>query len=85
MQVNLKEILIGLEGLKARGNIDIEIEGIAFNSKEVKENYLFVAIKGFETDGHKYVEEALEKGAKAILIEEGCDLKSLWLETQEKH
>ena len=75
--MNLKEILIGLEGLKARGNIDIEIEGIAFNSKEVKENYLFVAIKGFETDGHKYVEEALEKGAKAILIEEGCDLKSL--------
>lgn len=75
--MNLKEALIGLEGLKARGNIDIEIEGIAFNSKEVKENYLFVAIKGFETDGHKYVEEALEKGAKAILIEEGCDLKSL--------
>lgn len=75
--MNLKEGLIGLEGLKARGNIDIEIEGIAFNSKEVKENYLFVAIKGFETDGHKYVEEALEKGAKAILIEEGCDLKSL--------
>lgn len=75
--MNLKEVLIGLEGLKARGNIDIEIEGIAFNSKEVKENYLFVAIKGFETDGHKYVEEALEKGAKAILIEEGCDLKSL--------
>lgn len=75
--MNLKEVLIGLEGLKARGNIDIEIEGIAFNSKEVKENYLFVAIKGFETDGHKYVEEALGKGAKAILIEEGCDLKSL--------
>lgn len=75
--MNLKEVLIGLEGLKARGNIDIEIEGIAFNSKEVKENYLFVAIKGFETDGHKYVEEALKKGAKAILIEEGCDLKAL--------
>ncbi len=75
--MNLKEVLIGLEGLKARGNIDIEIEGIAFNSKEVKENYLFVAIKGFETDGHKYVKEALEKGAKAILIEEGCDLKAL--------
>ncbi len=75
--MNLKEVLIGLEGLKARGNIDIELEGIAFNSKEVKENYLFVAIKGFETDGHKYVKEALEKGAKAILIEEGCDLKAL--------
>ena len=31
--MNLKEMLIGLDGLKAKGNIDIEITGIAFNSK----------------------------------------------------
>ena len=74
--MNLKSLLIGLEGLKAKGNLDIDIKGIACNSKEVKEGDLFVAIKGFETDGHKYIEEALENGAIAILIEEGCDLKS---------
>ena len=74
--MNLKSLLIGLEGLKAKGNLDIDIKGIACNSKEVKEGYLFVAIKGFETDGHIYIEEALKNGAIAILIEEGCDLKS---------
>ena len=55
--MNLKEMLIGLDGLKAKGNIDIEITGIAFNSKEVQKGYLFVAIKGFETDGHEYIKE----------------------------
>lgn len=75
--MNLKEMLIGLEGLKARGKIELDIKGIAFNSKEIQDGYIFVAIKGFETDGHKFVEEAIENGAVAIVIQEGCDLKSL--------
>ena len=74
--MKLKELLLGLEGLKARGDLDIDIKGIACNSKKVEEGYLFVAIKGFEQDGHKFINEAIENGAIAILIEEGCDLKS---------
>ena len=74
--MKLKDLLIGLEGLKARGNLDINIKGIACNSNKVEEGDLFVAIKGFEYDGHKFIDEAIEKGATAILIEEGCDLKS---------
>ena len=58
--MRLKEMLVGLEGLKAKGNLDIDIKGIAFNSKEIKEGYVFVAIKGFETDGHNYINEAIE-------------------------
>ena len=73
--MRLKEMLVGLEGLKAKGNLDIDIKGIAFNSKEIKEGYVFVAIKGFETDGHNYINEAIELGASAIIIEEGCNLK----------
>ena len=74
--MKLKEMLVGLEGLKAKGDLDVEIKGISSNSKEVKEGDLFVAIKGFEVDGHKFVNDAIEKGASAIIIEEGCDLKS---------
>ena len=38
--MELKKILLGLEGIKAKGNLDLEIEGIENNSKEVKgENY----------------------------------------------
>ena len=74
--MKLRDLLIGLNGLKARGDLDIDIKGIACNSNDVKEGDLFVAIKGFEYDGHKFINEAIEKGVAAILIEEGCDLKS---------
>ena len=57
--MELKKILVGLEGIKAKGNVDLEIKGIEKNSKEVKEGYMFIAIKGFSTDGHKYVESAI--------------------------
>lgn len=75
--MKLKEMLVGLEGLKAKGNLDIEIKGISSNSKEIKEGYAFVAIKGFATDGHKYISNAVEQGAIAIIIEEGCNLKEI--------
>ena len=74
--MKLKELLLGLEGLKARGDLDTEIKGIQYNSKKVKQGDLFVAIKGFKQDGHEFINEAIENGAIAILIEEGCDLKS---------
>jgi len=73
--LKLKELLVGLEELKAKGDLDIEISGIEKNSKEIKEGYLFVAVKGFSADGHKYIEDAINNGAVAIIIEEGCDLK----------
>ena len=73
--MNLKNILSGLKELKAKGNLDIEIEGIESNSKNVKQNFLFVAIKGFTTDGHDYIKNAIENGAIAIAVEEGFNLK----------
>ncbi len=75
--MELKRMLIGLEGLKVKGNLEIDIKGIEKNSKQVKEGYLFVAIKGFSVDGHNYIEDAINQGVSAIMIEEGCNLKSI--------
>ena len=75
--MELKKILIGLEGLKVRGDLNKEIKGIEKNSKEVKEGYLFIAIKGFAVDGHQFIENAIENGATAIMIEEGCNIKGI--------
>ena len=75
--MELKRILAGLEGLKAKGDINIDIEGIENNSQNVKDNYLFIAVKGYSTDGHNYIEDAVKLGAKAILVEEGCDIKKI--------
>ena len=75
--MELKKILLGLEGIKAKGNVDIDIKGIEKNSKEVKDGYMFIAIKGFSTDGHQFVESAIKSGAKCVMLQEGCELKSL--------
>ena len=69
--MQLKNILAGIENLKVRGNLDINIENIKNNSKDVKENDLFVAIKGFDSDGHLHITEAVENGAIAIIAEQG--------------
>lgn len=75
--MKLKEMLVGLEGLKVKGDLELEIKGLESNSKKVKKNYLFIAIKGFDVDGHQYISDAIKKGAIAVIIEEGCDLKAL--------
>ena len=74
--MKLKQMLVGLEGLKVKGDLEIDIKGIEKNSKEVKNGYFFIAIKGFSVDGHSYIEDAIKSGATAIMIQEGCDLKS---------
>ena len=69
--MELKKVLAGLEGIKAKGNLDINIENIESDSRKVTKNSLFVAIKGFDTDGHNYIEQAIENGAIAIMIQDG--------------
>ena len=75
--MKLKNILVGIEGLKARGDLDKEVDGIERDSKKVKENFIFVAIKGFTADGHEYIQSAIENGATVIVVEEGHNIKSL--------
>ena len=77
--MELKKVLIGIDDLKAKGNLDIEIEGLDSNSKNIKKGYMFIAIKGFSVDGHKYIEDAVNAGAKVVMVEEGYDLKSIKL------
>ncbi len=45
-------------------------KGITANSKEVKEGYIFVAIRGTQKDGHDFIEEAVNRGAKIIVLED---------------
>lgn len=75
--MNLKNILSGITGIKAKGDIDIEIEKLTSNSKEVTKGSLFIAIKGFETDGHEYIEDAIKNGAIAVMIQEGYDYRKI--------
>ncbi len=67
--MKLKNILIGIENLKAKGDLEQDIIGIESNSKKVQPGYIFVAIKGFSFDGHQYIEEAVKNGAIAVVVE----------------
>lgn len=75
--MKLKSILKGIKDIRAKGNIDIEIDKITIDSRTVEKNTLFIAIKGFETDGHEYIEKAISNGATAIMIQEGYNYKEL--------
>ena len=75
--MNLKKILIGIEGIKAKGEIDREVKTIENDSRKVVEGSMFFAIKGFTTDGTKYIESAIENGAKVILVDDTFDVKSI--------
>ena len=68
--MDLRAILIGIQGLKARVNFNINIPNITSDSREVQPGDLFVAIKGFEVDGHNYIKQATDAGAKAVLVNE---------------
>ena len=76
----LKNTLVGLDGLKAKGSLDIDITGIESNCDNIQNGNMFVAIKGSEVDGHDYISKAIENGATAIMVEEGCDLKKIKLQ-----
>lgn len=53
---------------------DIDITSIAYDSRKVKDGSVFVCIKGFETDGHKYAKMAVENGAAIIVAEDRIDV-----------
>lgn len=66
----LRELLSGIE---YSGEVDgtLEIKGISYNTATLKPGELFVALRGYKTDGHSFIPQAREKGAAAVLGEEG--------------
>ncbi len=67
--MNLKEIIVNCNLIDILGNKDIDITNLSFDSRTVTPGTLFVAVKGTQVDGHDYIENAIEKGAIAIVCE----------------
>ncbi len=66
----LKDIIKDSGVLSLRGSGSIGMSGISADSREVREGWLFVAVKGFASDGHDYIGKAIENGAEAIVYED---------------
>jgi len=66
----LSDILDGLAFTELQGSADMEISAIVFDSRKVVPNCLFVAIRGTQSDGHDYIEQAMSQGAVAVICED---------------
>jgi UDP-N-acetylmuramoyl-L-alanyl-D-glutamate--2,6-diaminopimelate ligase len=66
----LADILQNVILQKTIGETEIEINNIQFDSRKVENGCVFVATRGTASDGHQYIQMAIEKGAKAIVCEE---------------
>lgn len=65
----LEELIKGLKTVSVCGQTDIEITGVNIDSRRIKEGHLFIAQRGTQVDGHKFIPKVIELGAKAVLCE----------------
>lgn len=72
----LKELLTGLTYKIISGNADTLINDIVFDSRKVQAGCLFAAIRGTQVDGHRYISQAVDSGAKCIVCEETPEMIS---------
>ncbi len=71
--MKLSEIIKELKAVSIIGNDNPEITSVTNDSRQCTEGTLFVAVRGFQTDGHKFVSSAVQNGASAIVCEEALD------------
>ena len=67
--MKLKDILANCNLIEIKGDKDLDITSLSFDSRKVEPGTLFIAVKGTQVDGHAYIENAVEKGAIAIVCE----------------
>jgi len=69
----LNKLLEDVDIIEIKGEGNPDITGVYYNSSAVKEGGLFVAIEGFVTDGHKYIADAVKRGARAVICNRFTD------------
>jgi UDP-N-acetylmuramoyl-L-alanyl-D-glutamate--2,6-diaminopimelate ligase len=70
--MKLTEIIQTVKPLAVEGPLDRDITGITYDSRRVMPGNLFVAVRGERTDGHRFVEAAIDRGATAVVLEQEC-------------
>ena len=79
--VRLNDLLPPIGAKEVHGSTELSIEGITYDSRQVKPGYIFVAISGYREDGNSYIPQALEAGASVIVSSkrvEGLARPSRW-------
>jgi len=65
--MSLREVLNGVTFKILQGSLDVNINDIKYDSRKVKDHDIYVALNGFNSDGHEYIDDAINNGAKVII------------------
>ena len=68
--MKLKELLANIRPLDIIGDAEVDITGVNIDSRRIENGHLFVAMKGTQVDGHRFIPKAIELGARAVLCED---------------
>ena len=69
--MELTQLLNTVSVIQVSGDVQRkDVSGIVYDSRKVQKNSIFVAIKGYKTDGHKFLQDAINKGAVAVVVED---------------
>ena len=68
--MKLSGILAGIKPIEVKGSVDAEIAGIHIDSRQVGQGFAFIAMKGTQVDGHKFIDKAIAQGAKAVVLQD---------------
>ena len=71
--MQLNDLIKELNTTEISGDLNVEITSVEYDSRKVTKGSLFVAVDGFATDGHKYIESAIKNGAVAVIMQKKCD------------
>lgn len=66
----LKDILYKVSITSTSGDMNLDVKGVCFDSRAVRNGFLFVAIKGTQSDGHQFIRQAITSGAIAVVCQE---------------
>jgi UDP-N-acetylmuramoyl-L-alanyl-D-glutamate--2,6-diaminopimelate ligase len=70
--MQLADLIQQLSAKKIHGSLDREITGVRYDSRRVVPGNLFVAVRGASVDGHSFIEQAIDKGAAAVVGEQAA-------------
>ena len=79
----LRELLAGVPLTGGNPDLDMEISSISYDTRTLEPGALFVAMAGDKTDGHRYIQTALDRGAAAILCQRAPEYPGPWLTTED--
>jgi len=75
--MRLAEVIGGVDIIGRYGSLEVDIKDVIYDSRKVTPGCLFICITGFKVDGHQYIQDAINKGAAAVVVEKDIEAEGI--------